>query len=78
MVFKEVCNELKKIDGDASIVPKTVLWENEGNVLGTEERCNLRSFQKNVNVKRVIDHLKAMLYSEIADCKRIKQKNQPW
>ena len=37
-LIEEVCNELKKIDGDAAIVPKNVLWENGGNVLGTDKK----------------------------------------
>lgn len=37
-VFEEVCNELEKIDGDATIVPKNMLWENGGNVLGADKK----------------------------------------
>lgn len=36
-VFEGVCNELKKMDGDAPIVPKNVLLKNGGNVLGTDK-----------------------------------------
>lgn len=37
-VFEGVCNELKKMDRDAPIVPKNVLWKNGGNVLGTDKK----------------------------------------
>lgn len=37
-VFEEVCNELEKIDGDVTILPKNVFQENGGNVLGTDKK----------------------------------------